>query len=191
MRVTRCQAIAARMCHGSIAGRSPRLLSGLGCRRLPPGRRLLYIMVKLALTGIHTMRRLALSALLPALLIAGSGSAFALSLPFEESTYLPPEATTTYVERSLNHQAPLTIEHPPVERNPRGRRGDSAAIAGFCRDGGTIMRRDELGRPAYLRQREVCDNVSPRQMWPGHVDPRPAWPAERARVRSRAIVTKY
>lgn len=162
---------------------------------LPSGLGLLYIMVKLAPTGIHTMRRLALSALvsglLPALLVAGSGSALALSLPFEESTYLPPQATTTYVERSLNGQAPLTIEHPPVERNPRGRRGDSAAIAGFCRDGGTIMRRDEFGRPAYLRQREVCDNVAPRQMWPGHVDPRPTWPAERARVRSRAIVTKY
>lgn len=175
MRVTRCQAIAARMCPS-----------------LPHGLRLLYIMAKLSpQTGIHTMRRLALSALLPAFLIAGSGSALALSLPFEESTYLPPEATTTYVERSLNGQAPLTIEHPPVERNPRARRGDSAAIAGFCREGGTIMRRDEFGRPAYLRQREVCDSVAPRQMWPGHVDPRPAWPAERARVRSRAIVTKY
>lgn len=161
-------------------------------RRLPQGRRLLYIMVKLSpQTGIHIMRRLALLALLPASLFAGSGSALALSLPFEESTYLPPEATTTYVERSLNGEAPLTIEHPPVERNPRGRRGGSAAIAGFCRDGGTIMRRDELGRPAYLRQREVCDNIAPRQMWPGHVDPRPAWPAERARLRSRAIVTKY
>ncbi|GAB6843971.1 hypothetical protein JCM2811A_29730 [Methylorubrum rhodinum] len=156
-------------------------------------------MVKLAPTGIHIMRRLALSALatglvsglLPAFLVAGSGSALALSLPFEESTYRPPEATTTYVERSLNRQAPLTIEHLPVERNPRGRRGDSAAIAGFCRDGGTILRRDDSGRPVYLRQREVCDNVAPRQMWPGHVDPRPAWPAERARMRSRAIVTKY
>ncbi len=175
MQVTRCQAIAARM-----------------CPRLPPERRLLYNMAKLSpRTGIHIMRRLTLSALVSGLLLAGGGHAFALSLPFEESTYLPPEATTTYVERSLNGQAPLTIEHPPVERNPRGRRGDSAAIAGFCRDGGTIMRRDEFGRPAYLRQREVCDNVAPRQMWPGHVDPRPAWPAERARVRSRAIVTKY
>ncbi|MFG5118265.1 hypothetical protein [Methylorubrum sp. POS3] len=136
--------------------------------------------------------RTLLSAVLPALLLtAGSGGALALSLPFEESTYLPPQATTTYVERSLNGQAALTIEHPPVERNPRGRRGDSAAIAGFCRDGGTLMRRDEFGRPAYLRQREVCDNVAPRQLWPGHVDPRPAWPAERVRAHRRAIVTKY
>lgn len=139
------------------------------------------------------MRRLASSATLAALFVAaGCGSAFALSLPFEESDYLPPEATTTYIERSLDHQAPLTIEHPPVERNPRGRlRGDAAAIAGFCRDGGTVLRRDEMGRPTYLRQREVCDNVAPRTLWPGHVDPRPAWPAERMPVRDRAIVTKY
>ncbi|MFF8802747.1 MULTISPECIES: hypothetical protein [unclassified Methylobacterium] len=137
------------------------------------------------------MRRLAQPVTLAALIVAaGCGSASALSLPFEESDYLPPEATTTYIERSLNHQAPLTVEHPPVERNPRGRRGDAAAIAGFCRDGGTVLRRDELGRPTYLRQREVCDNVAPRTLWPGHVDPRPTWPAERSRARSRAIVTK-
>ena len=136
------------------------------------------------------MRRLApLPALAALLVAAGCGSASALPLPFEESDYLPPEATTTYVERSLNHQAPLTIEHPPVERNPRGRRrGDAAAIAGFCRDGGTVLRRDELGRPTYLRQREICDNVAPRTLWPGHVDPRPAWPEER--VRTRALTTK-
>ena len=80
------------------------------------------------------MRRLASSLALATLFAAmGCGGASALSLPFEESDYLPPEATTTYVERSLNHQAPLTIEHPPVERNPRGRRrGDAAAIAGYC-----------------------------------------------------------
>jgi len=139
------------------------------------------------------MRRLASPLALATLFVAlGCGGAFALSLPFEESDYLPPEATTTYVERSLNHQAPLTIEHPPVERNPRGRRrGDAAAIAGFCRDGGTVLRRDTMGRPTYLRQREVCDNVAPRTLWPGHVAPRPAWPAEAAPVRSRAIVTKY
>ncbi|MBB2963929.1 hypothetical protein [Methylobacterium sp. R2-1] len=139
------------------------------------------------------MRRLACSFALATLAIAlGSGGASALSLPFEEADYLPPEATTTYIERSLNHQAPLTIEHPPVERNPRGRlRGDAAAIAGFCRDGGTVLRRDASGRPTYLRQREVCDNVAPRTMWPGHVNPRPAWPAEPTAARRRAVVTKY
>ncbi|GEP10998.1 hypothetical protein [Methylobacterium gnaphalii] len=121
------------------------------------------------------------------LLLASTGGASALSLPFEESEYLPPEETTTYVERSLNHQAPLTIEHPPVASS--GRRGRrSAAIAGFCHEGGTITRRDSLGQPV-LRQREVCDNVAPRNLWPGHTDPRPAWPApriiDRATLRSR------
>ncbi|GEO97902.1 hypothetical protein [Methylobacterium haplocladii] len=120
------------------------------------------------------LRRLVASTLF---LVAGTGAACALSLPFEESDYLPPEATTTYHERSLNHQAPLTIEHPPVA--PGGRRGRrSAAIAGFCHEGGTIVRRDRNGQP-ILRQREVCDNVAPRTLWHGHTDPRPAWPAER------------
>ncbi|MCE4225583.1 hypothetical protein HCU64_17660 [Methylobacterium sp. C25] len=111
------------------------------------------------------------------MLLAGTSGASALSLPYEESDYLPPEETTTYVERSLNHQAPLTIEHPPVASS--GRRGRrSAAIAGYCREGGTIVRRDELGQPV-IRQREVCDSVAPRNLWPGHTDPRPAWPAPR------------
>ncbi|MBB3901371.1 hypothetical protein [Methylobacterium brachythecii] len=126
-------------------------------------------------------------ALFAPLLLAGTGGALALSLPFEESDYLPPEQTTTYVERSLNHQAPLTVEHPPVA--PSGRRGRrSAAIAGFCHEGGTIVRRDQLGQPV-IRQREVCDSVAPRNLWPGHTDPRPAWPAprviDRAALRTR------
>lgn len=132
------------------------------------------------------LRRLALSALL---LLAGTGAASALALPVEESDYLPPEDTTTYVERSLNRQAPLTIEHPPVERARYGRRGrGSAAIAGFCREGGTIVRHDEAGR-AFVRQREVCDNVAPRNLWPGHTEPRPAWPARRI-IRRTPLRTK-
>lgn len=127
------------------------------------------------------LQRLPLALLL---ILGGTISASALSLPVEENVYLPPEDTTTYVERSLNHQAPLTIEHPPV-----GRRGGSAAMAGFCREGGTIRRRDEDGRPVIVRQREVCENVAPRQLWPGHVDPRPAWPA-RVPIRRRTLVTK-
>ncbi|GJE54441.1 MULTISPECIES: hypothetical protein [Methylobacterium] len=135
------------------------------------------------------MRRIALRRLtLPALwLLAGTGAASALSLPFEESDYLPPEATTTYQERSLNHQAPLTIEHPPVAVGGR-RGGSSAAMAGFCHEGGTIVRRDRLGQP-IVRQREVCDNVAPRTLWPGHTDPRPAWPAERV-LRRTSVRTK-
>lgn len=117
------------------------------------------------------MRRLTLSLLL---VVMGSSGALALSLPFEESDYLPPEETTTYVERSLNHQAPLTIEHPPV---PSRRANDRAAIAGFCHSAGYIRRLDAFGRTVVLRQRETCENVAPRQLWPGHVDPRPVWPA--------------
>ena len=128
------------------------------------------------------LRRLAASALL---VLAGTGAASALSLPFEESDYLPPEDTTTYVERSLNRQAPLTIEHP---RLPRGAGHGSAAMAGFCHEGGMIRRITEDGQ-VVLRQREVCENVAPRTLWPGHTDPRPAWPA-RTTVRRRALVTK-
>ncbi len=111
-------------------------------------------------------------------------SASALSLPFEEHTYLPPEETTTYQERSLNRQAPLTIEHPPTVRYR-----DRAAIAGFCRDGGFVRRRDVDGAPVILRQREVCENVAPRQLNPGSVDPRPVWPY-RGYSRQRALTTK-
>jgi hypothetical protein len=94
---------------------------------------------------------------------------------------------TTYVERSLNRDGPLVIEHRPIARNPGGRRAGSAAeIAGFCRDGGHIRRRDEFGRPVIIRQREVCDSVAPRTLNPGDVDPRPTWPAERA-ARLRAL----
>ena len=113
------------------------------------------------------MRRLFLAAVLTA---ACSSSAWAVALPVEEHEYLPREDTTTYRERSLNHQAPLTIEHPRLPR----RTGGSAAIAGFCRDAGTIRRRGEDGR-WVLRQRETCENVAPRTLWPGHTDPRPAW----------------
>ncbi len=118
------------------------------------------------------------------LVMASTASASALSLPFEESDILPPEDTTTYVERSLNHQAPLTIEHPPTVRH-----GGRAAMAGFCRDGGMIRRRDEMGRPIIVRQREICENVAPRQLWPGHVDPRPAWPV-RSIHRPPVLATK-
>ncbi|MGE7413473.1 hypothetical protein [Methylobacterium tarhaniae] len=101
------------------------------------------------------------------------GHAAAQSLPVDE---------TTYVERSLNRDATLTVEHPPVARNPRGRRASrSAEIAGFCRDGGVIRRRGENGE-IILRQRELCDSVAPRTLYPGQVDPRPAWPAERVVV---------
>lgn len=128
------------------------------------------------------LRRLAACLVLT---LTGSGAASALPLPFEESDYLPPEETTTYVERSLNRQAPLTVEHPPVP--PRAGRG-SAAIAGFCHEGGLVRRVTEDGR-TVLRQREVCDNVAPRTLWPGHVDPRPAWPA-RTIHRRRALATR-
>ncbi len=135
------------------------------------------------------MRRIALRplAVSAVLLVAGTGAAGALSLPFEESDYLPPEATTTYHERSLNRQAPLTIEHPPVAPGG-GRRGRAPDIAGFCHEGGTVLRSDRSGQP-IVRQREVCDNVAPRTLWPGHVDPRPAWPAERV-LRRTSIRTK-
>ncbi|SFU72823.1 hypothetical protein SAMN02799631_02005 [Methylobacterium sp. 174MFSha1.1] len=109
------------------------------------------------------------------LLAAGplAGAAAAQSLPVDE---------TTYVERSLNRDATLTIEHPPVPRNPRGRRASrSAEIAGFCRDGGVIRRRGEQGE-IILRQRETCDSIAPRTLAPGYVDPRPAWPVRRERV---------
>lgn len=85
---------------------------------------------------------------------------------------------TTYVERSLNRSDTLIVEHPPVAVNPYGRRRGSAAIAGFCREGGIIRRRDQFGNPVILRQREVCDSVAPRTLDPGEVDPRPAWPSE-------------
>ncbi|SEP37032.1 hypothetical protein SAMN04487843_11373 [Methylobacterium sp. ap11] len=102
-----------------------------------------------------------------------SGAAAAEPLPVDE---------TTYVERSLNRDATLTVEHPPVPRNPRGRRASrSAEIAGFCRDGGVIRRRGENGE-IILRQRELCDSIAPRTLYPGHVDPRPTWPAERVVV---------
>jgi hypothetical protein len=95
--------------------------------------------------------------------------AFAQGLPVGE---------TTYVERSLNRSDTLIVEHPPVAVNPYGRRGGSAAIAGFCRDGGIVTRRDQFGNPVILRQREVCDSVAPRTLDPGEVFPRPAWPVE-------------
>lgn len=116
------------------------------------------------------MRR---AAPLLALLVLAAGPALAEPLPIGE---------TTYFERSLNHDATLTVEHPPVVRNPRGRRASrSAEIAGFCRDGGVIRRRGENGE-IILRQRELCDSIAPRTLYPGHVDPRPAWPAERVVV---------
>ncbi|GBU19783.1 MULTISPECIES: hypothetical protein [Methylobacterium] len=89
-----------------------------------------------------------------------------------------PTAETTYVETSLNRSGTLIVEHPPVARNPYGRRaGSRAEIAGFCRDGGYVKRHDEFGHPVIIRQREVCDSVAPRTLAPGTVDPRPAWPA--------------
>ena len=98
-----------------------------------------------------------------------------------------PVGETTHVERSLNRDGPLVIEHRPVPRTPGGRRGGSSAdIAGFCRDGGIVRRRDEFGQPVILRQREVCDSVAPRTLNPGDMDPRPTWPAEQV-VRNRAL----
>lgn len=112
---------------------------------------------------------------------AGLLPAMAQSLPVRE---------TTYVERSLNRDGLLTVEHPPVERNPRGRlNGNDAAIAGFCRDGGIVRRRDAYGHPTILRQRELCDSVAPRTLMPGEVDPRPTWPAERV-SRQRVLRAK-
>ncbi|KAB1075019.1 hypothetical protein [Methylobacterium planeticum] len=117
------------------------------------------------------MRHLALPALL---VLAGLSQAAADPLPIGE---------TTYIERSLNRSGPLTIEHPPVSRNPYGRRNGSAAeIAGFCRDGGYVRRRDANGHATIIRQREVCDSVAPRTLYPGQVDPRPTWPVEEVRV---------
>lgn len=118
--------------------------------------------------------------LLAALVAAPLASlpAAAQSLPVNE---------TTYVERSLNRDGPLVIEHRPIPRTPGGRRGGSSAeIAGFCRDGGIVRRRDEFGQPVILRQREICDGVAPRTLNPGDVDPRPVWPAEQA-VRGRVL----
>jgi hypothetical protein len=99
------------------------------------------------------------------------------------------DTQTTYVERSLNHMDTLVVEHPPVETNPLGRRGGSAAIAGYCREGGLVRRRDEFGKPVIIRQREVCDSVAPRTLNPGEVDPRPTWPAD-AVARERVLRSK-
>ncbi len=115
-----------------------------------------------------------------ALLVLATGTA-ALAAGAAAAEPLPVDETT-YVERSLNRDATLTVEHPPVPRNPRGRRASrSAEIAGFCRDGGVIRRRGENGE-IILRQRELCDSIAPRTLYPGHVDPRPTWPAERVVV---------
>lgn len=84
----------------------------------------------------------------------------------------------TYIERSLNHYDTLVVEHPPVQANPYGRRNGMAAIAGYCRDGGIVRRRDAAGNLVILRQREVCDSVAPRTLDPGEVNPRPTWPAD-------------
>ena len=120
--------------------------------------------------------RLRAPLLLATLLIAGP--AMAEPLPVGE---------TTYIERSLNRDGPLVIEHRPVARAPGGRRlGSAAEIAGGCRDGGIIRRRDEFGQPVILRQREICDSVAPRTLNPGEVDPRPTWPAEQV-VRARVL----
>ena len=113
-------------------------------------------------------------------LAAAAGPAQAQGLPVDE---------TTSVEHSLNRDGPLVIEHPPVARNPYGRRGGDAAIAGFCRDGGYVRRRDEAGNPIIVRQREVCDSVAPRTLMPGEVEPRPVWPAERV-VREQVLRSK-
>lgn len=125
------------------------------------------------------MRSLAIPALL---LLASLAPALAEPLPVGE---------TTYVERSLNRDGPLVIEHPPVASNPYGRRrGSSAEIAGFCRDGGFIRRRDEFGNAVIVRQREVCDSVAPRTLNPGDIDARPAWPQEVV-MRERVLRSRY
>ena len=123
------------------------------------------------------MRPLTLSA---ACLMATLTQAAAQSLPAGE---------TTYVERSLNRSGTLVIEHPPVAENPYGRRNGQAAIAGYCRDGGLVRRRDAFGNPVILRQREICDSVAPRTLAPGQVDPRPTWPAD-AVTRQRVLRAK-
>ena len=87
------------------------------------------------------------------------------------------DTQTTYIERSLNHMDTLVVEHPPVAANPDGRRNGQAAIAGYCREGGLVRRRDEAGNPVIVRQREICDSVAPRTLNPGEVDPRPTWKA--------------
>lgn len=125
------------------------------------------------------MRALAIPAFL---LLAGLGPVAAEPLPVGE---------TTYVERSLNRDGPLVVEHPPVARNPYGRRnGRSAEIAGFCRDGGVIRRRDAFGHLVIVRQREVCDSVAPRTLNPGDIDPRPVWPREVV-LRERVLRSRY
>lgn len=103
------------------------------------------------------------------LLLAVAVPAAATSLPIEENEYLPPEDTTTYKERSLRRQGSLTIEHP-YEGRRRGS-GNSAAMAGFCHEGGLVRRRG-LG---LVRQREICENVAPRTLAPGDSAPRPRW----------------
>ncbi|MGE8128263.1 hypothetical protein SAMN04488144_105283 [Methylobacterium sp. 190mf] len=123
------------------------------------------------------MRPLTLSA---ACLVATLAQAGAQSLPVGE---------TTYIERSLNHSDTLVIEHPPVAANPYGRRNGQAAIAGYCRDGGLVRRRDEFGNPVIIRQREICDSVAPRTLSPGQVDPRLSWPAD-AVARQRVLRVK-
>lgn len=123
------------------------------------------------------MRPFALSA---ACLMAALTQAGAQSLPVGE---------TTYIERSLNHSDTLVIEHPPVAVNPYGRREGQAAIAGFCRDGGLVRRRDAFGNPVIIRQREICDGVAPRTLDPGEVDPRPTWPADTV-ARERVLHSK-
>lgn len=112
------------------------------------------------------MRPLALSA---ACLMATLAQAGAQSLPVGE---------TTYVEHSLNRSDTLIVEHPPVAVNPYGGRNGQAAIAGYCREGGLVRRRDAFGNPVIIRQREVCDSVAPRTLEPGQVNPRPVWPGE-------------
>ena len=123
------------------------------------------------------MRPLTLSA---ACLMATLAQAGAQSLPVGE---------TTYIERSLNHTDTLVVEHPPVAVNPYGRRNGQAAIAGYCRDGGLVRRRDAFGNPVIIRQREICDSVAPRTLNPGEVDPRPSWPAD-AVARQRVFRAK-
>lgn len=85
---------------------------------------------------------------------------------------------TTYLEHSLNRSDTLVVEHPPVQTTPYGRRNGTAAIAGYCHDGGFVRRRDAAGNLVILRQREICDSVAPRTLDPGEVNPRPTWPAD-------------
>jgi hypothetical protein len=99
------------------------------------------------------------------------------------------DTQTTYVERSLNHMDTLVVEHPPVPKAPYSRREGRAAIAGYCRDGGLIRRRDEFGNAVIVRQREICDSVAPRTLNPGEVDPRPTWPADTV-TRERVLRSK-